>query len=186
MKSQKKSTLEECREKLTVKRQRFCEEYAAGNTGKASALAAGFSERTAVEQAGNLLKMQPVQDYLEQLRLKQQHRTDSDADKVVEEFSKIAFANIKNYYDSFGKLKDVKDLPDDVAAAIHSVKETEYKGKDDSVKVIREFKLHDKISSLRELGLHYDIYDKEKSKETPKVQVDVHINRHKNSGSKEA
>lgn len=184
MSNQKKqlSTLEKCRQQLTLKRRRFCEEYVATGSGKQSALAAGFSENTATGQAGNLLKMQPVIDYIDQLRIKQQHRTDCDADKVIEEFAKIGFSNIKNYYKK-GVLIKLEDLPDDIAAAIHSIKETEYKGKDDTVKVVREFKLYDKQTALKELAEHFDVYKKGGQDKEQEVQVSVTINREKNSGN---
>ena len=180
------SQLELCRRELTLKRQKFCEEYIIDGSGTRSALVAGYSKATATNQAVTILKQQSVKDYIEQLRLKQQHRTDSDADKVVEEMSKIAFSNIKNYYNSSGILKELTELDDDVAAAIHSVKETEYRGKEDTVKITREFKLYDKQTALRELGLHYDIYNAEKRKDVGKVEINVNINRKKNSGNKES
>jgi len=188
MNSQKTKTslLEECRQKLTIQRQKFCEEYIVDGNGKRSALKAGYSEKTAVQQATTILKQPNVKAYIEQLRLKQQHRTDADADRVVEEMAKMAFSNIKNYYDDKGSLRNLRDLDDDIAAAIHSIKETEFKGKDDTVKVVREFKLYDKLGALRELGQHFDIYNTEKSKEVQQVEINIKINRNKKSDNKES
>lgn len=173
------SLLDKARKRLTLKRQKFCEEYIIDGNGQRSALAADCPKPSAAAQAGNMLKIPEVIDYLRLLRLSQQRRTDSDGDKVVEEFAKIGYSNIRNYYKTDGSLIPITDLPEDIAAAIQSVKETEYKASDNTSKVIREYKLHSKIDALKELGSHHDIYNQDKNKKPAKLNIGITINRGK-------
>jgi phage terminase small subunit len=54
--------------KLTDKQKRFCEEYVKDWNGTRAAKAAGYSEKTAMEQASRLLSNVKVKDYIEEIQ----------------------------------------------------------------------------------------------------------------------
>jgi phage terminase small subunit len=179
----KMSPIERAREACTIQQQRFCEEYIIDGNGSRSAKEAGYSERSAAAIANNLLKTNPkIQEYINQLRIAQQRRTDSDADKVVEELSKLGYANIADYYDKKGALIEVKKLPSYASAAIHSIKETEFKMTEGASKIVREYKLHDKLGALRELLQHHANEQGDGSGKD--IKINIVINRKKNAGHK--
>lgn len=174
------NSLELAREKLNQKQQRFCEEYCIHFVGAKAARAAGYSENSAGQQSYSMLKdNEEIKEYIDQLVVAQSRRTEVDADKVVQEFSKIAFSNIKHIYDEKGALKPVNDLDHIQAAAVQSVKETTFTDSSGATKTTLEYKLHDKLGALRDLGAHLNIYDKDKTKDISKVQLNVTIKRGK-------
>ena len=177
--NQQLNSLESARDNLTLKQQRFCEEYCVHFVGAKAARQAGYSTATAGQQSYSMLKDKNIQTYINELVVAQSRRTEVDADKVVQELAKIGFASIKSLYDHEGKLKEVNDLDAIQAAAIHTMKETEYKDPAGASRIIREYKLHDKLGALRELGSHLNIYDKDKSKDISKVELKVTINKGK-------
>lgn len=174
------NSLELAREKLSLRQQRFCEEYVVHFVGAKAARVAGFSEKTAGQQSYTMLKEnENVKDYINQLVVAQSRRTEVDSDKVVQELAKIGFSNIKSFYDNDGKLRTVNDLDGVQSAAINSMKETTFKDSEGASRVVREYKLHDKLGALRELGSHLGIYDKDKTKDISKVELSVTINKGK-------
>lgn len=69
--------------KLTAKQQRFAEEYLVDLNGTQAAIRAGYSSKTANEQAARLLAKDSVQAYVTELRQAQSKRTQIDADYVL-------------------------------------------------------------------------------------------------------
>ena len=72
------------------------------------------------------------------------------AERVLEEIRRLAFFDIRRLYDASGKLKAIKDLSDDEAAALVSidmVREHANAG-DDHLETVIRVRLHDKIRAL--------------------------------------
>ena len=69
--------------KLTPKQQRFVEEYLLDLNGTQAAIRAGYSSKTANEQAARLLAKDSVQALVTELRQAQSKRTQIDADYVL-------------------------------------------------------------------------------------------------------
>lgn len=160
--------------KLPVRQQKFCEYYVETGNATDSARRAGYKESSCAEQAYNLKQSPKVQQYIEFLLKQQQRRTQTDADKIVEELAMVGFANIQDYYNETGALKDLKSLSPAAAAAIKTVKETEHRINDETVKLTREFVLHDKLRSLEMLGNHFRIFDKD-SRDAKDKELNVNI-----------
>lgn len=70
---------------LTPKQQRFVEEYLVDLNGTQAAIRAGYSPRTANEQAAQLLAKLSVQRAVSEGRKQQQERTEITADRVLRE-----------------------------------------------------------------------------------------------------
>jgi phage terminase small subunit len=148
------------KEKLTDKQKRFCEEYLIDLNATQAAIRAGYSEKTANEQGSQNLAKLSIQEYIKELMESRSERTQITADMVVKELAKIGFSDIKNYYDSDEDQKDITKLDNKFTAAVSQIKVTKIDGKDFS-RTIKEFKLHDKVKALEDLGRHLGIFEKD-------------------------
>ena len=83
--------------KLTPRQERFVEEYASVPNGKAAAIAAGYSERSAGDQATRLLKHDGVQAALRARSAAALERLEVTEDMTLQALAAIGFSNIKNY-----------------------------------------------------------------------------------------
>lgn len=70
--------------KITVKQKRFCEEYLIDLNGTQAAIRAGYSKRTANEQAARLLTKVSLQEYIRILKKERSERLKITADDVLE------------------------------------------------------------------------------------------------------
>ena len=84
---------------MTDKQARFCEEYMIDLNATQAAIRAGYSPKTAREQAPRLLANVSIQNRIAQLQAEQSRRTGVSADRVVRELAKIAFANASDLID---------------------------------------------------------------------------------------
>jgi len=75
---------------LTDKQKRFCEEYLIDFNGTQAAIRAGYSKKTAQQQASRLLSNVVVQDYLSELRGELKERSLVDAQYITEGLKRIA------------------------------------------------------------------------------------------------
>lgn len=139
---------------MTDKQKRFCEEYMIDLNATQAAIRAGYSPKTAREQARALLTKLDIQNYVAQLQAKQSRRTGVSADRVVRELAKIAFVNAGDLIDP--ETASVKlDASRDDLAAVQSVKVKTF-GKDG---LEHEVKLADKLKALDLLGRHLGMFN---------------------------
>lgn len=78
----------------------FCEQYIIDLNGKQAAIRAGYASNSAEVQASRLLSSDKVKEYIAELRADQVKRTKVSADDVIKEFAAIAFADIRDYYET--------------------------------------------------------------------------------------
>lgn len=82
---------------LTTKQKEFCNQYLIERNGKHAAIKAGYSEKTAEQQASRLLSNVKVQKYLRQRMQDRIERTEITQDMVLFEIANIAFSNAADY-----------------------------------------------------------------------------------------
>lgn len=87
---------------LSEKQQRFVAEYTVDFNATAAAIRAGYSEKTAAQMGYKLLKMQEIQEAVQQEFANRQNRTHITGDQVVEELAKIALSKVEDYYRDYG------------------------------------------------------------------------------------
>jgi phage terminase small subunit len=140
--------------KLTRKRQRFVEEYLIDLNATQAAVRAGYSSKTANEQAVKLLAN--LSDEIGKSLAERSKRTEVTADRVVKELARIAFVDFRQVA-SWGpdgiRLLSSDDLSDDEAAIISEVSETRSES-GGSLKAKR----FDKIKALELLGRHLGMF----------------------------
>ncbi|MGN0706757.1 MAG: terminase small subunit [Faecalibacterium sp.] len=135
---------------MTDKQRRFCEEYMIDLNATQAAIRAGYSLQTAEQIGYQLLQKTSVCAEIARLQAAQSARTGINADRVLREYARIAFANLPDIAGEDGTLRD--GLSRDDASAIQSVR---VKITDSGVE--REVKLHDKLHALDALAKHLGI-----------------------------
>jgi phage terminase small subunit len=103
---------------LTPKQQRFVSEYLIDLNATQAAVRAGYSERTAAEQASRLLKNVKVSAAVADAKSSIAEKLGITAERVLTEYARLAFLDIRKAFDEEGNLKPIHDLDDGTAAAI--------------------------------------------------------------------
>jgi phage terminase small subunit len=140
----------------------FCREYIIDFNGTKAAERAGYSEKTASQQASALLTRPKVQAHLLELKEQRAKRTGITADRVVQELAKIGFSNIQDFMNGTMEINNLNTIKRSKTAAISGIKIKKTKIPDTDIDIdIIEFKLHDKTKALDLLGRHLGIYEKD-------------------------
>ncbi len=151
---------------LSAKQKKFCDEYLVDLNSTKAAERAGYSQKTAKEQASRLLTNVNVHSYLSSLKEKREKRTEISQDMIVNELAKVGFTNIQDYINGDLTIRDLAKIPANQAAAIKSIKRTVTES-DFGTKEVVEFVLHDKLKSLELLGRHVGIFEKDNQQKAP-------------------
>ena len=141
---------------LSEQRQRFVDEYLIDLNGTQAAIRAGYSVKTAQEQASRLLSNVMVQQAIAVAMAERSKRTGVNQDRVVLELAKIAFVKMTDIVDDHGRIKGT--ATDDDLACIESIK---YKESDNEFggSVEREVKIGSKLKALELLGKHLGMWN---------------------------
>lgn len=140
----------------------FCLEYLKDLNGTKAAERAGYSAKSAAQQASRLLTNAKITDRITALKAQQFETVQVDANVILRELLRLATVDLGGAYDDEGKLLPIKKMPEDVRRAIAGIEvfeEYEGSGKDreyigDTVKV----KIFDKNRSLELLGKHLKLF----------------------------
>ena len=142
---------------LNANQRRFVEEYLIDLNGKRAAQAAGYSAKHAAQIAWQLLRKGRVAKAVRDAMAARSRRTHITADRVLREYARIAFADIRNFTMAGDAgstdLKTVAQLSDDDAAAV-----AEFTGPTDGTRV--RVKLHDKKKALDSIARHLGMFGK--------------------------
>lgn len=82
-------------QELTDKQARFCEEYLIDLNATQAAIRAGYSEKTAREQAAQNLSKLNIQEKIAELKAERSKRTEMTQDSVIQELAAVARAEVK-------------------------------------------------------------------------------------------
>jgi len=166
-------------EKITPQQKRFCREYVIDLNGKQAAIRAKYSPKTAEAQASQLLSKLKVKTYVKKLQEKLQEETNINAKKVIDEFAKIAFANMGDFITNDNEIRDLSKLSRNKLAVVESIQSDirHDGGKSEGYTEKVKFKLHDKISALENLGKHLGIYEKDNQQRESKILNVIGMNK---------
>ena len=141
---------------LSPKQARFVAEYLVDLNGTQAAIRAGYSPKTANEQAAQLLAKLSISESVQAGQSKRLNKLDITADRVLSEFARIGFSDLRNVFDASGALLPPGQMTDDTAASIASVevtKETTRKHGDAVIsEAVTKVKAWDKIRALEALA----------------------------------
>ena len=149
---------------LTPKQERFVAEYLIDLNATQAAIRAGYSVKTADQQAHQLLKKTSVAKAIESAQAARAARTEITQDMVLRELAKLGFANMQDYM-SITKdgepFADLSKLNRDQAAAITEFTVEDFtEGRGDDARDVRrvKFKLADKRAALVDIGKHIGMF----------------------------
>lgn len=110
------------------------------------------SDPTAYVAASRLLDKPKIILRVQELRIQAAARAEISMGRVLTEYGKLAFMDIRKAFDSNGNLKDVTELDDDTAAAVAGIEFEDVfdgVGRDrEKVGILRKVKLSDKKGAL--------------------------------------
>jgi phage terminase small subunit len=154
---------------LTEKKKRFVAEYLVDRNQTQAAIRAGYSPKTANEQASRLMTQKAVKAAIRAGSKAQEKRTRITADRVLRELAHIAFLDIRRAYEENGSLKNIHAMPATVARAIAAVETDdlfEGSGQDRfHIGQTKKLKLNDKVRALELLGKYFKMF-------TDKIEVE--------------
>lgn len=154
---------------MTEQRIRFCERYFETLNACQSAIDASYSPDTARQIGYNLLQEEEVQEYIQKLRLEYQEKTGINRDRILAEYAKIAFSDIRELYAGDNNLLDVRQMDDAIAGAVMSVEVDEIKAGEMNIGYTKKVKLYNKLQALQDLGKHLGIFEKDNDQTKAKV-----------------
>lgn len=156
---------------LNPKQISFCEQYIIDFNGTQAAIRAGYSAKTANAQSTRLLTNVYIQQYISGLQKKASERNEISVDRIINEYAKIAFSDMKNYMDENNKIKDINTLDSNISGAVSEI-QTERRMFNEEPTEFVKFKLHSKTHALDMLGKHLGMFNDE-VKHSGTIQINV-------------
>ncbi|WP_431129727.1 terminase small subunit [Flagellimonas flava] len=160
---------------LTDKQRKFCEEYMVDLNATQAAIRAGYSEKTAREQASQNLSKLNIQNYIHELQKDIRERNKITVDGVVKSIADIATFDIAQCYNEDGSLKPIHDIPIEIRTSISGIKTYEEfigKGKErERIGDIKELKIINKLDALEKLMRHLGGYEKDNNQRSSQVTL---------------
>lgn len=156
-------------EGLSVKRERFCQEYVIDFNGTKAAERAKYSKNSAGQQAARLLQNDKVKERIRELKKEIMQRSGVTQDMIINEYKKLAFTNSEDVFNweteliecidkdgnTFKKevsrpfLKKIEEMSDAARASISEIRETAQG---------LAIKLHDKKGALDSLSRCHNMF----------------------------
>lgn len=145
---------------LTPKQAQFVREYLIDLNATQAAIRAGYSAKTAYSAGQRLLRHVEVAAAVQAAQVKRAERTEITADRVLQEFAKLGFSDIRRIFTPSGQLVDPADMDDEAAAAVQSVEiiTRRVPGDEKHVEQVHKIKLADKIGALTQIGRHLGMF----------------------------
>jgi len=143
--------------KLTEKQEAFCNEYLIDLNATRAAKRAGYSEDTAYAIGWENLRKPEIQARIAKLREEMAKGFNITKERIIQEYSRLAFFDIRKIHTIDGALKPITDLDDDSAAAIAGMEVYEEKLDSDDpdeqivTGTVKKVKLANKIDALDSL-----------------------------------
>jgi len=154
---------------LTDQKRKFADKWFETAKGGASAVYAGFSEKTKDQIAYNLLQEPEVNEYIQKLREEYALKSGINKESVLNEYRKIAFSDVRKLLTVDGGLKSIDDIDDETAGAIAGIESFDEIERESGEKLgtNRKIKLHDKLRALEALSKHLGLFEKDNDQSKP-------------------
>lgn len=149
---------------MTPKQKAFVAEYLIDLNATQAAIRAGYSARTAEVIGYENLRKPQIAAAVQGAMDKRANRLEITADRVLQEFAKVAFGNMLDYVtiDANGAARiDFSALTRDQASLISSIETEEWTEKEEGRVRKTKFRLYDKLNALVQLGRHLKIFEGE-------------------------
>lgn len=148
--------------KLSPKHRIFVAQYVKTRKIAKSAIAAGYSKKTARAAGSRLLRDVNIRASIDASLNKITERAEISAAEVLRELALLATVRIKDAYNEDGTLKSVHEMPEQIQAALASLEVDEIfagpRGLKRKVGETKKLKVFDKVRSLELLGKHFKLF----------------------------
>lgn len=152
--------------KLNVKQLAFVSEYMVDMNATQAAIRAGYSPRSAAEQASKLLINPKIQEEVARRRKHREVRTSVSSDRVILEAARLALFDPRKLFHEDGSPKAVTELDDDTAACIGGLDVVHIGNSELGVGQVLKYKINDKNSALEKLFKHHGLYERDNAQKT--------------------
>ncbi len=159
--------------RLTKKQALFVQEYLVDLNATQAAIRAGYSPKTAGPMGGENLRKPEIGVAIQEALLERGQRLEVTQDRVLQEFARIAFADMRTYtkWTPDGvTLINSDDLPDGASRVVAEVSETVT----GTGKTVR-FKLYSKQAALESLAKHLGMDRKAGDTEETPLHLRLHV-----------
>lgn len=145
---------------LEPRQERFCQEYVKDLNGTQAAIRAGYSAKTANEQASRMLANVNVAARVAELQQTVAEKAGVTALGLLTELRRVAYGDMRNFFNDKGQLLPIPELSDDAAAMLASIeveRRTEGHGDDAEVYHVHKVKRWDKLKAVEMLMKHMNL-----------------------------
>lgn len=159
----------------------FVREYMADLNATNAAIRAGYSAKAATQVASRLLTKAKVSNCIAEAVRRRAERVELRADDILRELLRLARADIGQAFGEDGKLKPIREMPEDVRRAISGLEAEELwegHGEDRAhVGTLRKVRFWDKTKALDMLGKHLRLFDDLQLTSIPDEQLEAELER---------
>lgn len=147
---------------LTLKQQRFANEYCVDLNATAAYRRAGYNAQgnSAEAAASRLLSNVKVRQAIHEKEKMVANRLEVNTENVLRETSALAFSDIRKLFNSDGSPKSIHDIDDATAAAIKSIEVGQMMSEGKVIGRMCKIKLWDKNNAQERLFKHLRLFDK--------------------------
>src|SRR5690606_31985621 len=103
---------------------------------------------------------------------KLQSKTEITQERVLKEYARLAFFDIRGIYDDNGRLMLPGEMDDDSAAAVSGIDVYEEKLDGMVIGQTKKVKLHSKTQALEALGKHLGIFSEDNKQKKTTIDLD--------------
>lgn len=130
--------------------ERFCREYTVDRNASQAYIRAGYAPNGS--NASRLLNQLEIQIRIAQLDHEVFHKVDVTNERIIEEYAKLAFAEMVDVYIPGTRMfKNFEDMPDDVRAAIESLETCPITGKIIKLKMATKKGALDSLAKIKNM-----------------------------------
>lgn len=139
---------------LTPMEEAFCREFLVDKNGAKAAVRAGSTSKDPKHTAYRFMHNPLVLRRIHGLMAAQNDRVEITADLVLSELRAIATSDLAEFFDEYGDLRPIHDIPAPARRTLASVEVDDQRGD----KTVRRVKLWDKLRALELLGKHLKLF----------------------------
>ena len=143
--------------KLTPRQSMFVKEYLVDLNGTQAAIRAGYSPRTANEQAARLLANVNISEVVQTGMAKRAAKVEINADYVLARLAEIDRMDVLDIMNDDMTLKPVSAWPSSWRRYLSGFDVAEMKDGQDAIGVMKKIKWPDKVKNLELLGKHIGV-----------------------------
>lgn len=146
---------------LTPKQKVFIAEYLRDLNATQAAIRCGYSKNGASVHGHRLLRNSRIAKELAARQLAQLERAELSAARVLEELRRVAFVDVRTFFDEFNNIKPMSELGEDQGSAMSAMEVVikNVDAGDGHTDTVHKFKLWDKVRALESLAKHFGLLE---------------------------